>query len=395
MTYRVAHVITHLRLGGAQEWTLVCAQAADRGRFEVHLVTGMLPGVDGGTDFDPGLPRDHVRVHLVSSLKRRLDPLSDLRALGDLVRLFRRERFDLVHTHLSKSGVLGRLAARLAGVPAVVHTQHGWNFYYAPNPLLQASIRIVERLAANWADRLCFVCEHDRRLAITDFGLDPSRFADGRRGVRLPELPSAHRRAEARRELGLPPGTPVYGTIIRLYPEKHGDVFLRAAAAVAARHPEAHGILVGSGPEERRLQALAGELGLGGTVTFHPARTDVDRVFAALDVFVHTGVYEGLPGIVLKAMAAGLPVVAVAAAGTGEVVRDGETGVLVPIGDLPALASGLVALLADPARRADLGAAGRRLVAAEYDEASRVRAFETLYLELLASPEVAARATSR
>jgi glycosyltransferase involved in cell wall biosynthesis len=347
----------------------------------MHIITGSLPG-PGASEFDPTQPREHVRVHHLRSLDRRISP-RDLIAFVELVRLFRRERFDLVHTHMSKGGILGRLAARAARVPVVVHTAHGWSLYHSDSRLVRAGVRAVEHLAARVTDRLLVVSEYDRRIAIDNVGIDPARLGAGHRGVPLPPPPGPEDRGAARRALGLGPDALVYGTVVRLVWHKRVQDLVQAAAALRRSVPEATCVVVGSGPEEAALRLLAQRI--APDIVFRLAYTPVEAILPAFDVFVHPSEFEGLPGVVIKALSFGVAVVAEDAGGTADLVREGETGVLVRVGDVAELTTAITRLLRESESRRRMGEAGRSLVAARYALDDRVRAIEDVYLNLLAA----------
>ena len=381
---KVAHVLTNLALGGPQGWTTACVRLGDTSVFEAHVISGAVS--DGVPSHEDDLRDLGARLHFVPALGRAIRPIQDARALLVLIRIFRRERFDVVHTHMSKAGVLGRIAARFAGPhPLVVHTVHGWSFWHSPSWPIRNAVKLVEKIAARWTDRLLVVCDHDRRIALNEFRFPESLLGDGRAGVALlPERSDEHI-TSARRRLRLPLEGFVVGTVTRLVATKRVEDFIRAAAAVVseAARPTTF-VIVGSGPEERRLRAIADELCVEPLLWF-PTRSDVANVLPAFDVFVHPSRFEGLPMAVLEAMSAGVPVVAEDAGGTREIVRHGETGVLVPVADVEGLARSISALLSSPEVAQRLGAAGRALVAHQHVDLLRVRALEQQYLQWLAS----------
>lgn len=381
--FKIAHVLTNLAFGGPQGWTVACVRMADTSLFEPHLITGTLP--PGVPSHERSLEDLGERLHLVPSLGRAIAPVNDGRALLELVRVLRRERFDLIHTHMSKAGVLGRAAARLADRSAVVvHTAHGWSFWHSPSWPARNAVRLVEQVAARWTDLLLVVCDHDRQIALNQFGFPPSLIGDGRAGVALHPERTEDRAASARRRLGLPVEGSVVGTVTRLVAHKRVEDFVRAAAIAGRAASETTFVVVGSGPEEVRLRVLAAEQCVDRLVWL-PTRQDVNEVLPAFDVFVHPSRFEGLPMAILEAMSAGVPVVAEDAGGTREVVRHGNTGLLVPIGDVEGLARAIVDLLSSPETAHRLQSAGRALVARERADVFRVRAIEQQYFDLLSS----------
>ncbi|MDQ4068252.1 MAG: glycosyltransferase family 4 protein [Actinomycetota bacterium] len=356
---------------------------ADTELFEVHVVTGVTPA--GTPSHEEELRRElGPRLHVVPALSREINPVKDGRALVQLARLMRRERFDLVHTHMSKAGVLGRMAARAFSSALVVHTFHGWSLWDSSKPWVRNAVGIVERSAAKWSDMLFVVCDRDRVIAVEEIGLSAGQLADGHQGVPLGRRPGAAERAALRRRYRLPADGAVVGTITRLVPHKRVGDFVRAARHIQDAVPGTVFVIMGSGPEEPDLRALSSQLGVEHVVWL-PTSAAVTEVLGTLDVFVHPSDREGLPMVVLQALSAGVPVVAQDAGGTREAVRPGETGVLVPVGDYRALADGVVLVLTEPHRGSQMARAGRRLIEDRYLELDRVRSLERDCLRLLQS----------
>lgn len=377
--YRVAHVITRLELGGAQQNTLYCAAHHDRARFEVDLVAGR-----GGLLDDDALRLTDTTVHLLGELRHPIRPWWDAVALWSLTALFRRRRLDLVHTHSSKAGILGRVAARLAGVPAVAHTVHGWSFNEVQSPPVRRLFVAFERLAAALTDRIVVVTEADRTKGLqAGIGRD-DRYRLVRSGIdaALYEHPAVPR-SEVRRSLGLTEDDLVVGTIACLKPQKAPLDFVEAARIARAEEPRLRFFVAGDGPLRGAVEEEIRSRGLGEHVLLLGWRRDVADLLHAMDLFLLTSRYEGLPRVVLQAMAAGVPVVATAVDGTPDVVRDGETGALVPPGRPDEAARRLVALSRDPGARERLAARARASLGAEFDVREMVRRLETVYVEVL------------
>ena len=377
----VAHVITRLAVGGAQETALRCCSLLDRECYRPLLVTGPEAGREG--DLHGEAARRAVPVVVVPSLRRALRPWADAVALVSLVRLFRRERPGIVHTHSSKAGVLGRLAARLAGVPVVVHTVHGWSFHEGMSRAVRAPVVALERLAARWTSALVVVAERDREEGLRAGIGEPGQYALVRSGIDL----SAHRvgpgaAARARAQLGLPAGVPLVGTVTRFYPQKDPSTLVAAMARVLDTVPAARLVVVGDGPLRPEVEALVARLGIASQVTLLGWCDRVAQVLPAFDVFVSTGRWEGLPRAVVEAAAAGVPVVATDVGGTREVVVDGETGLLVPPADPDRLARALTRLLTTPELRLRLRRAAAAAVA-EFDAEVMIERLESLYEALL------------
>jgi glycosyltransferase involved in cell wall biosynthesis len=379
MRRRIAHVITRLDLGGAQQNTLFSAAHHDRLLFEVIVIAG--PG--GLLDEEArGLP--DTAIVFEPRLRHPISPFRDTIALTALAGILRGRRIDLVHTHSSKAGMLGRWAARLAGVPRVVHTVHGWSFNDEQAPARRHFYQVLERMTASLTDRIIVVSEADRRRGIAagigNFdryrlvrsGIDPEAYAE-------PRVP----REEVRRALGFDPDHLVVGTLACLKPQKAPLDFVDAAAATHARDPRARFFIAGDGEMRSAVEARIAERGLGGVVRLLGWRRDVADLLHAMDVFLLASRFEGLPRAELQAMAAGLPIVATGVDGTPEAVREGENGFLVPAGRPELLAERLTRLSASEPLRRRFGERGRALLSEEFNIRRMVPALDAIYAELL------------
>lgn len=379
---RVLHVITRLIVGGAQENTVDTCHRLDRARYEVDLLAGPQLGSEG--ELVSTIDRGAVGFAVVPSLVRELNPLKDPVALAALWRRIRRGRYHVVHTHSSKAGVLGRIAARLAGVPVIVHTVHGWGFHAGMRPARKGLYVALERLCGRFTDRLITVSEADAETGRSLGICAPERYVTIRSAIDVRRFAAdARRGADARRELGLPPRAPVVGSIGRLSPQKAPELFVEMAARVARAVPGAQFLYVGDGPLRGRVEEMCARRGLADRVRFPGIRRDVGALLGAMDIFVLLSRWEGLPRAVIQAMAAGVPVVCSDVGGAREAVRDGVTGFLVPAGDADGAAAAACRLLGDSAARRRMGEEGRRLLPADFSVEVMVARIEALYGDLL------------
>ncbi len=370
---RVLTVITRLELGGAQRVALHTAATLDRERFDAALAWG------------PGDALDHqarrledVARYEIADLVRPVSPIRDLRALAGLRRAIRHFRPQVVHTHSSKAGVLGRLAARRERVPVVVHTVHGFGFTPLQSATKRALFVAVERLAARWTDH--FVAVSERNLAAgVELGLwRPDRASVIRAGIDLNRFRDVDDDGSVRARLGLPWSAPLVVQIGNFKPQKAPLDFVRAAAMIASEQPDACFVMTGDGPLRGDAEALAAELGLADRIRFTGWWDDVPGLLAATAVSVLSSRHEGLPCSVVESLAAGVPVVATAVDGTPEVVRPGFNGELAPPGDPPALARAVLGILSSGDRRRSL-AAGAADGLEAFDRDEMVRRLEELY----------------
>jgi glycosyltransferase involved in cell wall biosynthesis len=373
----VAHVITRMIVGGAQETVLLAAALADRSRFDPVVVTGPQTGSEGSLHEE--LAARGIEVVLVPELVREVSPATDLRAVLALTKLFRSLDPDVVHTNSSKAGIVGRLAARRARVPRVLHTVHGWPFHEHQHPAAAGLWRALERHAAPLVERLVVVADADREKGLAAGIGRPNQYVTVRSGLELSLYgPDPDARAEVREELGLPGEALVLGAVNRLSPQKDPLTLVRAMAGCLRARPHARLLLVGDGPLRHEVEREIAGQGVGGQVVLTGLRRDVPRLLAALDIFVSTSRWEGLPRTVLQATATGLPVLATCADGVADVVQDGLTGLLVPPRAEAALCSGALRLVDDAGLRALL-VERAQLRLREFDAARMVRELESLY----------------
>ncbi len=328
------------RLGPAV--TVACPPVRDRARRD--------------TAFVERLRAAHIPVAILP-LRSGIHPLADARGYARLVSLLRETRFDVVHSHSSKAGALGRLAARRCGVPASVYTPNAFAFLGASNPLTRWLYRTIERrLGRRWTDALICVSPSERDLTLRQAIAPPERVVVIENAIDARRFAPRLDRAAAKTALGLDPARQTVGYVGRLVPQKGVDTLLQAAQQVLARRDDVQFALVGEGELETMARRLIEQQGWRDRVILTGYRTDIPRVLAAVELFVLPSRYEGLPYTLLEAMAAGRAVIAADIAGNRDLIRPGQTGLLVPPDDAPALAGAILDLLADPARRERLGA---------------------------------------
>jgi len=366
-------VITRLEVGGAQRVVLHTAAHLDREAFAAALAWGPGDPLDGEAEAILDLERAPV-----SDLVRAPSPQRDRRAVAALREAIRHFRPDVVHTHSSKAGILGRLAARLERVPAVVHTVHGFGFTPLQAPPVRAAFFLAERIAARWTDHVVAVSERNLERG-TELGLiDPRRATVIRAGIALERFRRPAGAAAARARLGLASDLPLVTQVGNFKPQKAPLDFVRVAAEVARRLPSARFAMIGDGPLRGAAEDLARRLGVADRIAFPGWWDDVPALLAATRVSVLTSRHEGLPCAVVESLAAGVPVVATAVDGTGEVVRHGVNGFLEPAGDVTALSARVADLLTDHALHARLAAAAPSGLE-DFDIDRMVRRHEELY----------------
>lgn len=374
---RLMRVITRLNIGGPARQALMLHQALPELGFECQLVTGAPQAEEGS--FPP--PEDHYT--LVEELRRETDFRADRKAIRQLTQLMRTTRPDLVHTHTTTAGGLGRMAARRAEVPAVIHTFHGHVLSgYLSRPQTTA-LKVAERWLAKRTDVLVTVSNRVRdELLAMGIGR-PEQWRVVPLGLELGDLLTGPAPSEAARaKLGLPAHVPLVGIVGRLAAIKDHETFLAAATRMARWRPELHFVVAGDGALRADLERKARIL-LGGRVHFLGWVTDLPLLYGALDVVVLTSRNEGTPVALIEAGAAGRPVVATDVGGVAEVVLDSETGFVVPAGRPEAVAAKVEQLLDSPDLAVAFGLAGRDWVRSRFSAERLVEDLSELYFEVL------------
>ncbi len=344
---KVLLLVTLSELGGAQHVVYVLARYL---RSDYDMTVACAPG---GFLVEK-LREEQIRVVEIPELVRPLNPIRDLQAFLKLCHWMRRERFDLVHAHSTKAGLLGRLAAGLADVPIVLFTAHGWAFTEGRTYWKRWLLAQAERLAAKATAKIICVSERDRELALQFHVGRPDQLVVIHNGVNPQPFGQADG-ARARQQWGLE-GTLVLTFVGRLATPKDPLILLKAIQNLS----ESKLILVGYGPLQPRVKRFIRQNGLANRVVLAGERRDIPEILAASDVFVFPSRWEGLPLTIIEAMMAGLPVVASRVGGLPELVEEGVTGFLVPPGDPQGLAKVLQRLLDDEELRRCMGEAGRQ-----------------------------------
>jgi glycosyltransferase involved in cell wall biosynthesis len=337
---------------------------------------------------DPGFPalirEKGFKVETVMLVGGKIAPLADLKATLALYRIMRRNGYDAVHAHSAKGGFTGRLAARLAGVPAIIYTPSGLPF----NPFISRHVSLLylalERFAGLYTDAIIAACESERQqvvrhklVAQSKVVLLPNPFDSI---ACKPSVPLAVKR----QELGLSPGDPVVGTVARLTRQKGVEFFVEAAAIVIESHPRAQFVLVGDGEFRPQVEAQINDLDIASSFYFLGLRADYLDIMATFDIFAMPSLWEGLPYAPLEAMALGKPIVATDVTGLRDIIRDGVTGRLVPPQDAEALAQAILALLDDKEEAAKLGREAKKSLGQRFDPDRIASQTGKLYREILA-----------
>ena len=383
---RIAHIITRLIIGGAQENTLFSVD--DQHHLfgdKVCLITGPGLGPEGSLEqraLDRGLD-----LKLLPELRRSLNPFQDWRSLRAIRRALADYQPEIVHTHSSKAGILGRLAAHQLGIPAV-HTIHGASFHFGQNPLLHHFYRWSERRAARWCDHFISVCNAMTEQYVSA-GIAPrEKFTTVYSGMDVDTFLTPLRTpAEVRASLGIAPTDIVFGKVARLFHLKGHEYLIEAAAAVVSKVSNVRFLLVGDGILKERFQRRIAELGLTDHFRFAglvPPDAVPDYIHA-MDAVVHTSDWEGLARVLPQGLIAGKPVITFAIDGAPEVCLHEETGLLVEHRNIAALSEAMLRLALDESLRRRLGENGKSRFSQQFRHEFMTARIREVYQRVLES----------
>ena len=395
---KIAHVTTvDQSLRGLLLNQLQSLQAAG---YEVAGISS--PGGDVPVIEAAGIP------HFAVPISRNLTPLADLASLWRLYRVMRRERFTIIHTHTPKAGLLGQLAARLAGVPIVVNTVHGFYFHEHMSARARRFYITMEKVAA-WCSHLILSQNaEDIQTALQEGIGRPERIQFLGNGIDLTQFDPAAISAEdgrrCREKLGLAPDAPVVGFVGRLAARRKGFLdFLAAARDLAARLPQVRFLIVGDsdrGKPDAVDPSAAADYGIADRCVFvgHRPNDELPPLYKIMNVLVLPSIFEGVPRVVMEAAAMGVPAVVTDVKGNREAVTHERNGLLVPFGDVPALTAAIARILTEPATAQRMSAAARRMAAERFDERkvfAKVQAAYALLLQEKALPLPTPRGSSK
>jgi len=388
---KVLHLITRLDKGGSAENTLLTALGLDKNRYEVLLAKG--PSTESKMGFrermevDKSLQiaqSDGVGIINIPKLMRRIDLLYDFISFIKILKIIRSEKPQIVHTHTSKAGLLGRLAAFVAKTPIIIHTPHGHIFYGYFGRVTSYLFVLIEKLLAKITDKIISLTNQE--------GLDhvrlniacPEKFISIHSGVDIQRFISAKSGGDGlKASFGIMPQSLVVGTIGRLVPIKGHEYLIEAAPKILKEVPGVKFVLVGDGNLRPKLERLTNALNVQDAFLFLHWRSDIPKIIRMFDLFTLPSLNEGMGKVLVEAMAAGKAIVASNTGGIPDLVVHAHNGLLVPPGNPSRLAEAIVTLLKDSNKRQEMGENGK-LLAQRYSVESMVNKTETLYEELLA-----------
>ena len=354
-------IITKLELGGAQLSTLDLIKGLDSDIYNTYLISGT-----EGILVEDALAIPKLKVCLIPYLRRQINIFLDIRALLSIYSFIKSNKIDIVHTHSSKAGILGRCAAKLAGAKLIVHTVHGWGFHNYQNSLRRIFYIILERIVANFTDRIIAVTEYDIAKGLQNRIGNKDKYRLIRYGIRKDKFNTGSN-GSFRAKLGLDKDDFLVGMVACFKQQKSPQDFILAAKNVAELVPRAKFIMVGDGDLKGRASELIKQLSLEDKFLLLGWQRDIPQIMPCLDILVLTSLWEGLPIVFLEAMACAKPIVAHDISGNREIVKDDINGFLVKPKDHWALADRIIRLYKDRGLLRQMGIKGRAVLDDNFD----------------------------
>ncbi|MCM8763132.1 MAG: glycosyltransferase family 4 protein [Candidatus Omnitrophica bacterium] len=383
---KIAEIITRMDWGGSPDIVRLICLHLNPDLYDIKFISG--PTLFPAEETKDFLRRFKDRTIIVSQLRRNINLFRDLIAFMQLYCFFKKEKFHIVHTHTAKAGALGRLAAYLAGVPVIIHTPHGHNFYGYFNWFFSRLIIIIEKFCSHFTDKIICLTELEKRdfikfkvadekkLEVIYQGLDLDKYTDI--GIDKDSI---------RRDFGIGVSEGVVGFIGRLEPIK-GLEYLIEAAEEVLKNKRVKFLIVGEGSLRKRLEQRVKELGREENFIFSGWRQDIPQLLSIMDLLVLPSLNEAVGMVLLEAQMMGIPIVATNVGGIPEVVRDGLTAVLVKPQDSRALASAINGLLQDKSRRLEMSKKAKNWVKDRFAIKDMVNKISDLYQGLVKKKNV-------
>jgi glycosyltransferase involved in cell wall biosynthesis len=378
---RVTHIITRLIIGGAQENTLATVTGLRKiSGLSVQLISGPTIGPEGS------LEASVQNLITVPELVRPIHPLKDILAMSRLEKNLREQKPDIVHTHSGKAGILGRLAAKRACVPVIIHTIHGPSFGKFQNAPANFVFRKAEKYAGRFTTHFVVVADAMKNQYLAAGIGEPEKYTKIFSGFALEPFLAAGNDMELRKKLGIAPNDFVIGKIARLFKLKGHDDLFNAAPELIRQNPKLKFLLIGDGPWRERFENLAKSQGVEEHFIFTGLvpPDEVPKYIGIMDALVHLSLREGLPRALPQALAAAKPVVAYNCDGVSEACLDGQTGFLIEPGDFTTLKTRLLQLASDPLLCKKMGHTGQQFVRDNFPVEKMVGDIYNLYMKLAA-----------
>ncbi len=378
----VLHIITRMIVGGAQENTMFTASLLNRNSFKVDLITGPQTGPEGSL-LEESIDRG-INLIIMPELVREINPLKDIRAFFKLYRFISKGKYQIVHTHSSKAGILGRLAAYLAKTPIIIHTIHGWSFHNRMPSLKKKIYIFLERWIASFTKVMIVVTSKDKAKGLSEKISFPDKYLLIRSAIPLDDfIYKTSDRQKVRKGYKIPLHSPVLGNVGRFSSQKNPLEWIKIAGIIARKVPNCYFLLVGDGPLYGQVMRQCQEEKILDRTRFTGLQRNVSKFMSAMDVFLMTSLWEGLPRVIPEAMSIGLPIVAYCVDGIEEVIEHGKTGYLSSPGNIEESAQFCISLLENPILQKQIMKNSQTFLASEFNLKTMICQLENLYLSLV------------
>lgn len=380
---RVLHLHTRAVVGGSSTNVALTLKGLPKEKFRAELACGSREAQDAFID---SLREGGITFHFIPHLINRINPVYDCLAFFEMVRLIKNGHYTIIHTHNSKAGILGRLAAKLCGIEIVIHTIHSCEFnYFGTGPLTKKFFILLEKWAAHWTDHFIAISPHIKSEFIRHRIASENKINVILSGIEIEKFHISVDRIEKRKELGIGADRFVVGVVARMEEGKGYEDLLQAAAQILRKRKDIVFLFIGDGPLKRKLEQRAKNDNIQGNVMFAGLRGDVSQLLKIMDVFCLPSVYEGMGRVVLEAQAAGRAVVAMEVGGIPDIVQENKTAILLMPKDVSALAGVILRLAEDRALREQMGQAAQKFVDERFSSATMVSEIRNLY-EVFSNP---------
>ncbi len=381
---KICHIITRMIIGGAQENTLLSAIGHIENGHESVLITGPTTGPEGKL-LEKYDNLKKLEIIELPNLKRNISPLNDILSYFELRKILKKYKFDVVHTHSSKAGIIGRIAATHEKVPCVVHTVHGQAFHKYEKPWKNFIYKTGERLAAKYCHKIFAVAQAMIDQCVEAKIAPISKYKVVYSGMDINLFLNSKENCELRKNLEILPNTPVVGVIARLFPLKGYEDLIPVAAKVAKKIPSVKFLIIGNGILKNKLLLQIKDLGISNNFIFIGliAPEEIHKYTPLMNILLHLSLREGLPRTVVQALASSKPAIAYNLDGTPEVIINGETGFIISPRDIDETAEKTIELLNDEKKAKEMGLNGKKLVAKKFDWRRMVKILEEEYKSLI------------
>ncbi len=393
---KVLHIITRFDKGGSAQNTYLSLLGLRKKNYQLSLVSGLSLESEMKHEEIKAKEKDiqilkseGIEFTQCPSLLRRINIIKDLKAFFDIWRIIKKYNPLIVHTHSSKAGLTGRLAAKLAGAPIIVHTPHGHVFFGYFGPFKTKLFIIFEKLASRITDKIVALTNREKKDHILFKIAEEDKFSVIYSGIELNILKesSSEEKQNLKKELGIPENSLIVGTAGRLVPVKGPEFLVKASKYIISKYPDTYFMFTGDGPLEQDLKRKALEMGISDNIIFLGWRDDLVKIISIYDIFVLPSLNEGMGRVLVEAMALGKSIIASNVGGIPDLVIHGKNGFLVPPKNPKELAKYIQVLLEDKDKREKMGLAGKEM-AYNFTSERMVEKIANLYKKLLTQKNI-------